>query len=152
MTRKASLSQGKATYVATKLEKAWLLGKQRILYARSKEYPDYVFRKLWGFVTDLHNLRAAFQRVARNHGSRTAGVDRVTVRMLTAKGTAGVDAFLAHIQEDLRTGAYLPSPVRRVLIPKASKPREFRPLGIPIPCAYCFSSSQHWECLRPPGP
>ena len=131
MTRKASLSQGKATYVATKLEKAWLLGKQRILYARSKEYPDYVFRKLWGFVTDLHNLRAAFQRVARNHGSRTAGVDRVTVRMLTAKGTAGVDAFLAHIQEDLRTGAYLPSPVRRVLIPKASKPREFRPLGIP---------------------
>ena len=39
--------------------------------------------------------------------------------------------FLEGIQAELRSGAYRPSPSRRKLIPKAGKPGQFRPLGIP---------------------
>jgi len=120
--------QGKATYVASELDKSWLLDEQRKLYARSRQNPDYVFRKLWGSITDPRNLRVAFARVARNKGARTAGVDRITVRQVLAKD---VDKFLAGVRADLRSGAYRPNPVRRVLIPKAGQPGKFRPLGIP---------------------
>ncbi len=42
-----------------------------------------------------------------------------------------VDSFIAEVRQDLRDGSFRPSPVRRVLIPKAGKPGAFRPLGIP---------------------
>ncbi|WP_437753910.1 group II intron reverse transcriptase/maturase [Sorangium sp. So ce1389] len=122
------MPQGKATYVASEADLAWLLSKQRALHARSAENPGYTYGKLWGLVTDPANLRAAFLRVARNRGSRTGGVDRMTVRQVMAKG---VDTFLSGLRSELRAGTYGPSPVRRVLIPKAGQPRAFRPLGIP---------------------
>lgn len=125
---KNSMPQGKAMYVATEADKAWLLSKQRILHMRSAENPGYEFCKLWGLITDPANLRIAFQRVSRNRGSRTSGIDRMTVRQVIAKG---VEAFLSEIRSDLRAGTYRPSPARRVLIPKAGQPRAFRPLGIP---------------------
>jgi RNA-directed DNA polymerase len=124
----ASKPQGKAMYVAPSSDKDWLLSEQRKLYARSYENPDYVFRKLWGLMTDLRNLRLAFGRVARNRGRRTAGVDGFTVRSVVAKG---VDAFVDEVRKELRSGAFRPSPVRRVLIPKPEQPGKFRPLGIP---------------------
>jgi RNA-directed DNA polymerase len=116
------------TYVVPRSDKDWLLNEQRKLYARSMENPDYVFRKLWGLVTDERNLRIAVARVARNRGSRTAGVDGLTVRMVIR---SGVDAFVAEVRSELRSAAYRPSPVRRVLIPKQGQPGKFRGLGIP---------------------
>jgi group II intron reverse transcriptase/maturase len=116
-------------YVATKSDKDWLLTVQRKLYRQSSETPDYVFRKLWGLVTDPHNLRMAFARVARNKGRRAAGVDGVTVRRLL--GSVGAEVFVAAARSDLRSGAYRPSPVRRISIPKPGKPGKFRDLGIP---------------------
>jgi group II intron reverse transcriptase/maturase len=115
-------------YVASSSEKDWLLSAQRKLYARSHEQPDYVFCKLWGLITDPRNLRIAFARVASNRGGRTAGVDGLTVREVVAKGA---DAFLDEVRKELREGAFRPSPVRRVLIPKPGQPWKFRPLGIP---------------------
>jgi RNA-directed DNA polymerase len=115
-------------YVASEDDRLWLLNEQRKLYARSRENPDYVFQKLWGLVTDPRNLRIALARVSRNRGRRTAGVDRVTVRIVVARGA---EQFIERVRTDLRTGTYRPSPVRRVLIPKAGKPGKFRPLGIP---------------------
>ena len=87
--RATSKSLGKAMYVATKLDKSWLQNERKKLYRRSLENPDYVFRKLWGLVTDLRNLRMAIARVSRNRGHRTAGVDGSTVRSALAAGVSG---------------------------------------------------------------
>lgn len=50
---------GKAMYVAPNPDRDWLRSEQRKLYARSEVHFDYVFRKLWGLVTDVRNLRMA---------------------------------------------------------------------------------------------
>ncbi len=47
---------GKATYVSPDPDRDWLQNVQHALYRRSNEQPDYVFQKLWGFITDLRNL------------------------------------------------------------------------------------------------
>jgi retron-type reverse transcriptase len=123
----ASKSPGKAMYVAPRPDWDWLRIVQRKLYARSEQQVDYVFCKLWGLVTDPRNLRMALARVAGNRGRRTAGVDGITVGHVAKR----VEAFIAEVRSELRSGAYRPSPVRRVLIPKIGAPGKFRPLGIP---------------------
>jgi len=69
------------------------------------------------------------RRVALNKGKRAAGIDGMTVGRIRAK--VGEQRFLEELQAELRSGAYRPSPSRRKLIPKAGKPGQFRPLGIP---------------------
>ena len=118
---------GKAMYVAPRPDWDWLRIEQRKLYARSEKQVDYVFRKLWGLVIDPRNLRMALARVAGNRGRRTAGVDGITVAMVTKRA----EEFIAELRLELRSGTYRPSPVRRVLIPKIGAPGKFRPLGIP---------------------
>lgn len=126
--RRALKPPGKAMYVASQLDESWLRNEQRKLYTRSRENPAYVFRKLWGLITDPRNLRTAFVRVARNKGRRTAGVDGVTVgRVLNGE----VNTFLASLRTELRSRSYRPSPARRVRIPKAGQPGKSRALGIP---------------------
>lgn len=115
-------------YVATQLDKSWLLDVQRKLYARSWNNSAYVWRKLWGLVTDQRNLKHALERVSRNRGARSAGVDGMTVRKVLRRGA---DDFVERLRGELRSGPYRPNPVRRVLIPKAGQPGRFRPLGIP---------------------
>jgi RNA-directed DNA polymerase len=127
-TSRASKPQGKAMYVVSQSDKDWLLSEQRKLYARSWDNPDYVFHKLWGLVTDLRNLRIAFGRIASNRGRRSAGVDGQTVASILA--TQGADVVLEQIRGQLRSRAFRPQPVRRVLIPKPGQPGKFRPLGI----------------------
>jgi len=118
---------GKAMYVASSPERDWLRIVQRKLYERSEEQVDYVFRKLWGLVTDPRDLRMALVRVAGNRGRRTPGVDGITVGKVTRRA----EEFVARLRSELRSGAYRPAPVRRVLIPKLGVPGKFRPLGIP---------------------
>jgi len=124
---RAAKPPGKAMYVAPRSDWDWLRIEQRKLYTRSEQDVDYVFRKLWGLVTDPRNLRMALARVAANRGRRTAGVDGVTVNHIAKK----TEAFIAALRSELRSGVYRPSPVRRVQIPKIGAPGKFRPLGIP---------------------
>lgn len=124
----ATKPPGKAMYVASQSDKDWLRSVQRKLYQRSQENPGYVFRKLWGLVTEPRNLRIAVARVAGNRGQRTAGIDGITVRMALR---AGVDHLVASLREKLRSRSFLPSPVRRVSIPKRGQPGKYRALGIP---------------------
>jgi len=109
-------------------DKAWLLGVQRKLYQWSRENPEGAYRELWGWVTDIRNLRCAWRTVASNKGKRTPGVDGVTVTHIHRQG---VDAYLEGVRKELKDDSYVPSPARRVLIPKHGKPGEFRPLGVP---------------------
>jgi hypothetical protein len=53
----------------------------------------------------------------------------LTVVRIRAK--IGEQRFLDGPQAELRCSAYRPSPSQRVLIPKAGRPGQFRPLGIP---------------------
>ena len=115
-------------YIATEEDHLWLQSVQGKLYARSRDNPDYCFEELWGLVTDPRDLRIAFSRVQRNRGARTAGIDRITVRTIVSQG---VESFLVAVRHELRSGLFHPSPVRRVLIPKAGNLKAFRPLGIP---------------------
>ncbi|XYH92812.1 group II intron reverse transcriptase/maturase [Sorangium sp. So ce1128] len=123
----ASKPPGKAMYVAPRTDWDWLRNEQRKLHMRSEKQVDYVFRKLWGLVTDARNLRMALARVASNRGRRTAGVDGITVGHVAKRA----EEFVVALRSELRSGAYRPAPVRRVLIPKIGAPGKFRPLGIP---------------------
>jgi len=71
------------------------------------------------------NLRAAWEKVKANRGS--GGVDGQSLEAFEQ----GLNGNLQRLQEELRTNRYQPQPVRRVNIPKAGKPGEWRPLGIP---------------------
>lgn len=110
-------------------DSAWILGVQRKLYQWSQANPDDAWRDMWGWVTDLRTLRHAWRRVASNRGKRSAGIDGITADSIRKKGRE--QRFLTGLQTELRSGAYRPSPSRRKLIPKAGKPGQFRPLGIP---------------------
>lgn len=110
-------------------EAAWILGVQRKLYQWSKAHPDDAWRDMWGWLTDHRMLRHAWRRVASNRGRRSAGIDGMTVGRIRSR--IGEQRFLEELQDELRSGAYRPSPSRRKLIPKAGKPGQVRPLGIP---------------------
>jgi len=112
-----------------KADNAWVLSVQRKLYQWSKANPKEPYRELWNWVTDIRNLRYAWNRVASNKGKRTSGIDGITVGNIT-RGI-GVNSFLENLQRELKDGAFRPSPSRRILIPKLGKPGKFRPLGIP---------------------
>ena len=110
-------------------DEAWLLNIQRKLYKWSRNHPDQAWRDMGNWFTSPRNLRLAWWRVASNRGARSAGVDGRTVKQLQQR--AGVGRFLDELRENLLSGNYSPSPVRRVLIPKRGKPGQFRPLGVP---------------------
>ena len=85
------------------------------------------FGDLFNLVYDPAFLMHAWERVSTNAGARTAGMDRVTVAQIVARG--GVEVCLGQIRDLLKSGEYEPVQVRRVAIPKASG--KLRPLGIP---------------------
>jgi RNA-directed DNA polymerase len=71
----------------------------------------------------LSTLEAAWRRVERNKGS--AGVDGQGIERFATQA----ERYLAELHEQLKDGSYLPSPVKRVEIPKGDG--KTRPLGIP---------------------
>jgi len=97
---------------------------QQTLYATAKTDPKRRFHALRDKVYRWDVLQQAWDLVRANQGA--SGMDDATIEDVEE---TGVDAFLRGLQEELRTGAYRASPVRRVLIPKPNGGQ--RPLGIP---------------------
>ncbi len=75
-------------------------------------------------VRKLENLQAAVKAVVRNKGA--AGVNGKTVEEYLLESPER----LPKVQEWLKTGTYIPQPVKRVWIPKLGS-KELRPLGVP---------------------
>ena len=109
---------------------SFILDMQRKLYRWSVSDETKVFSDLFNLVCDRRTLTNAWLRLARNRGSRTPGSDGMTRRKIEER-PGGVEQFLNEVRQELRTGNYTPEPVRQRLIPKAGKPGQYRPLGIP---------------------
>jgi group II intron reverse transcriptase/maturase len=99
---------------------------QWTLYRCAEQDPERRFHALFGHILRRDVLWRAWSGVCANRGA--PGVDGLTVDAVAA---AGVEEFLQGLSQQLRTGTYRPSPLRRVMIPKAGRPGEFRPLSIP---------------------
>ena len=96
------------------------------LYTKAKQEPAYRFYLLYDKVYRADILAHAYA-LSKQHGG-APGVDGVTFEDIEA---AGVERWLAAVEEALRTETYRPQPVRRVRIPKPGGVGE-RPLGIPV--------------------
>ena len=97
---------------------------QRRLWAGAKRAPGRRFHALYDQIWRDDVLREAWERVRRNRGA--AGIDSQSIRDVEH---SGVESFLEALGNELRTGEYRPSLVRRRYIPKADGRK--RPLGIP---------------------
>src|SRR3954463_548411 len=98
---------------------------QRKLYLKAKAEPDFRFYLLYDKIHRADILPHAYA-LARSNGG-VPGVDGVSFAMIEA---AGLEEWVARLQEALVRKTYRPEPVRRVMIPKPGGGE--RPLGIPI--------------------
>jgi len=102
------------------------------VHPRPRRLADWInptgARKVHSLVDKVYqrkNLEMAWEKVKANRGS--GGVDGQGLEAFAAQ----LDRQLDWLQSELTEDAYRPQPVRRVQIPKAGKPGEFRTLGIP---------------------
>ena len=100
-----------------KLAEERVLGWQTKLHRWAGQDEQQRFGDLFNLVCDPATLLVAWERVKRNRGSRTAGVDGQTRRVVEQMGVEGV---LAKLREELKDGTYRPLPARERLIPKRS--------------------------------
>lgn len=92
------------------------------LYQKAKQEKEFKFYVLYDKVCSRETLEEAYRRVKSNDGS--PGIDKVSFEEIT-----DADKFLSEIELELKNFSYKPSPVLRVMIPKANG--KMRPLGIP---------------------
>lgn len=97
---------------------------ERMLTTLEKGVKGGMWFSLIDKVYDARTLRAAWHAVWARKGA--GGVDGQTVEQFEAQA----EKHLEHLEEELRTDAYVPKPVRRRWIEKAGS-AEKRPLGIP---------------------
>lgn len=97
---------------------------QNKLYLTAKKCSTRRFHALYDKVYHTDILMEAWKRVKENQGS--SGVDGIRIEDIE---TIGIEKYLGEIQKELIDGRYVPSPVRRVMIPKPDGKQ--RPLGIP---------------------
>ena len=107
--------------------RSWVLDIQRKLHRWTKADKAKRFDDLFNLVCDRATLVVAWDRIRKNRGSRTAGVDGTTRYHVEQR--IGVQRFLAEIRSALKTGKYQPLPVRERGIPKANGKTRY--LGIP---------------------
>ena len=100
---------------------------QTKLHRWATEEPGRRFDDLYNLVYDPAFLVAAWERVVTNKGAKTPGVDRATAAQIET--WIGVEVFLAHIRDYLKSREFRPVEVRQVMIPKSNG--KLRKLGIP---------------------
>jgi group II intron reverse transcriptase/maturase len=100
-----------------------------VLYRSAKHEPTRRFHALYDNLTRSDVMWQAWVNVATNQGA--PGIDGVSIDSVQAGGMEGVRAFLDSLAAEVKAQSYRPQPLRRVNIPKAGKPGETRPLGIP---------------------
>jgi group II intron reverse transcriptase/maturase len=98
---------------------------QRKLYRKAKQEPACRFHALYDKVYRADTLSHAYALVRARKGN--AGIDGVTFEAV--EENEGATAFIAELEDALRTKTYKPDPVKRVMIPKSDGSQ--RPLGIP---------------------
>jgi RNA-directed DNA polymerase len=101
---------------------------QRSFARKAQAAPHHQFQDLWHLLCRQEWIDAALTKVLTNTGAKTAGGDGVTKAALETEPKR--HAFIQQLREELKTGRYAPTPVRRTWIPKPGK-AEKRPLGIP---------------------
>lgn len=101
---------------------------ERIAYLSKVAKTDkkHRFSKLYKIVQNEDMLSYAWDCIRGNKGIKTAGVDRMNRSGFEERR----DEHILSLSTQLRTGEYVPAPVRRVEIPK-SNGKGNRPLGIP---------------------
>ena len=105
-----------------------VLGIQTKLHRWANDDPQRKFDDLFNLVTDPAFLLMAWERVAGNKGSRSAGVDGMTAVFVRER--IGLEPFLASLREQLKSRSFRPLPVKERMIPKPGS-RKRRRLGIP---------------------
>ena len=104
-----------------------VLGWQTKLHRWADQDKDKRFGDLFNLVCDPATLLVAWERVKRNRGSRSPGVDGMTRKRVEA---VGVEVFLSELRESLRDRTFTARPVREREIPKRGTGKT-RKLGIP---------------------
>ncbi len=102
---------------------------QRVLYQSAKQDSTRRFHALYDKLTRSDVMWQAWVNVAVNEGA--PGIDGVSIEDIETGEVEGVKAFLDQLAKEVKAKTYRPQPLRRVNIPKAGKPGETRPLGIP---------------------
>ena len=118
--------------VADKVERAIL--RDEI----STEVIEFCWR-LFNYATDFRMLNAAWDHSA-SKGGVAPGIDG---RTFESYGKQEKVATLQRLTDELRSGKYQPSPLRRAMIPKVGKPG-MRPLDIPIIRDRVVETAMNW--------
>lgn len=103
-----------------------VLGIQTKLHQWATDDPGRCFDDLYNLVCDPAFMVVAWERVRRNRGARSAGVDGVKPGSIVF----GKERFLTELRDDLKAQRFQPMPVRERLIPKPGTTKRRR-LGIP---------------------
>jgi RNA-directed DNA polymerase len=104
-----------------------VLGWQTRLHGWAVRDEQARFGHLFNLICDPATLLVAWERVKRNRGSKTPGVDGETRRRIEE---LGVERVLGELRQTLRDRSYAPLPVREQEIPKRGSGK-VRKLGIP---------------------
>lgn len=90
----------------------------------AKEDPTRRFNRLYRLLRQEQFLTLARQRIAKNKGANTPGVDGRIMDDITPEE-------IVRLSQELAIGTYQPQPVRRTYIDKKRDRKKQRPLGIP---------------------